>query len=181
MARNKTPKEKKTPFWKKKWFWIAFIVLGLIGWLGSGTEEPSTTSETETPAAESIEEAAVVYTITGGETGEYGKIVTLNKDTDMPVEKYLYKLPAGTYKVTTTDEKMASFFIVKDEIIIDEDNVDYPENLDYVSTDGYLMTAGDDDFNGKAKKEVVVTIAEDESISIPPDGDTSQVFNFEAQ
>lgn len=106
----------------------------------------------------------ITYTIIGELEGEYGKKVVLNKNSNMPVTKYLYKLPAGTYRVTTSFKKMASFFIVKDQIKTTLGN-EYPEELDVVGT-GYLLTAGDYDFNGSAKKEVDITLKEDESIQI---------------
>lgn len=107
---------------------------------------------------------SVIYTITGEIEGEYGKKVVLNKNSDMPATKYLYKLPAGTYKVTTTFKKMVNFFIVKDQIKTTPGN-EYPEEIDVVGS-GYMLTAGDDDFNGHAKKEVNITLKEDESIQI---------------
>ncbi len=120
------------------------------------------------------------YVLTADETGEYGRIVTLNANTDMPVDKYLYKIPAGNYKVTTDHKKLAAFSIVKDEI--GTEDTDYPEVLQYVGdTAQYLLTAGDDDFNGTAKQEVVITIGEDESISIPGDYTTTVNFYFYKQ
>ena len=103
------------------------------------------------------------YTLTGEQLGEYGREVILNKDTDMPVTKYLYKLPSGTYKVTTNNEKVSSFYIVKDELGTEES--EYPEILQYVS-DAYMLTTGFNDLNGRAQKEVEITLNEDESIQI---------------
>lgn len=171
MAKEKVAKQKK-PIYKKVWFWVVVVLL-ILGLPGACSSEPQ-----EQEQSQSQESAPVAYTITCGETGEYGRVVTLNANTDLPTDKYLYKLPAGIYKVTTTNDKLASFFIVKDEITIEEGNSDYPEILDYVTTTGYQLTAGDDDFNGRAKKEVTVTIGEDESISVPVEGD---VLIFEAQ
>lgn len=111
------------------------------------------------------EPAEKLYCIIGNEIGQYGKTVILNADTDMPIEKYLYKIPAGKYKVTTTFKKSASFSIVKDTPINNPENSPYTEELQYVDPP-YLMTAGDDGFNGQAKKEIEITIAEDESICI---------------
>ena len=133
------------------------------------TTEVSEEEMTET-ATESSEEEEVEpdYTITVDETGEFGKVITLNANTDMPVDKYLYKLPAGDYRVTTSNPKATQFSIVKDEIGIEDGNDDYPEILQYVG-DAYLLTAGDDDMNGHAKQEVYITLGEDESISVPGD------------
>ncbi len=136
------------------------------------TDTPTPTdtpAPTDTPTATNEPEKAIsndVYEIKGEKLGEYGKKVILNENTDLPATKYLYKLPAGTYEVTTDTDKMASFFIVKDEITQNSDNPDYPEELNYVSSEGYLLTAGDNDFNGHAKKSVTVELAEDESFQI---------------
>ncbi len=106
-----------------------------------------------------------IYYLFSGETGEYGRIVTLNATTDLPVDKYLYKIPSGKYTISTTFDKLTSAWIVKDEITT-EDNPDYPEVLQYVG-EALQLTAGDNDFNGNAKKEIDIEIAEDESILIP--------------
>ena len=105
------------------------------------------------------EPAENLYCIIGEETGLYGSVVTLGANTDMPVDKYLYKIPAGKYKVTTTFKKLANFSIVKDVL---DSNAD---ELQYVGSP-YSMTAGNDDFNGHAKKELEITISDDESICV---------------
>lgn len=96
------------------------------------------------------------YTITGETLGEYGKRITLNKNTDMPTDKYLYKIPAGTYTATTNNDSKTSFFIVKDEIHKTDDEK-YPEKLNYVEEASYLLTKG---------QTVEFTIKEDESIQL---------------
>ena len=157
---------------KKWWFWVIIVaVLGVIG-LATGGGDTSTTTDSST----NTNEQAVKYTITGETLGQYGKEITLNKDSDMPVKKYLYKLPAGTYKVTTTFDKMASFYVVKDAIGTDEGNSTYPEALQYVG-EAYLLTAGSNDFNGSAKKEVTITLNGDESVSVVG----TETFVFEKQ
>ncbi|MDO4863166.1 MAG: hypothetical protein Q4A05_03250 [Ruminococcus sp.] len=136
------------------------------------TEETTNADVTEateesTEISTSSEEKSIV--ITSGVLGEYGRVTVLNKDTDMPAEKYLYKLPAGNYTVTTTYQKLAAFYVVKDEIAMTGSS-EYPEELQYVS-EGYMLTAGENDFNGTAKKIVEISLAEDESISIPNSGE----------
>lgn len=96
------------------------------------------------------------YTITGETLGEYGKKITLNKNTDMPTDKYLYKIPAGTYTATTNNDSKTSFFIVKDEIHKTDDEK-YPEELNYIEGESYLLTKG---------QTVEFTIKEDESIQL---------------
>ena len=117
----------------------------------------------------------IQYTLVGGETGEYGRKVVLNADTDLPATKYLYKIPSGTYKVTTTFEKMSEFYTVKDNTV-NTGTPEYPEELSYVGGP-YDLTAGTDDFNGRASKEVTLTLAEDESVLI--NGTETLIFVLE--
>jgi len=137
-------KEKLKILSKKWWFWVIVILL-VIGMFG-GTES---------------EDSQIKYTLTGEQLGEYGKKVVLNENSDMPVTKYLYKLPEGTYNVTTTFEKVASFYIVKDETI-NTGVGEYPEELNYVG-EVYLLTNGN---NNNAKKNVEISVKSDESILI---------------
>ena len=119
--------------------------------------------ETDKTENETTEKEKQVIVIDYNELGEYGEDIILNKDTDMPVTKRTYKLPAGDYVVTTDWEKLASFWIVKDEIEKDEGSAPYVEQLQYVG-EAYFLTGGEDDFNGKAKKEVEITLKDDERI-----------------
>ena len=137
-------KEKLKMLSKKWWFWVIVVVL-VIGMFGS------------TESDDSLKK----YTLTGEQLGEYGKKVVLNENSDMPVTKYLYKLPEGTYKVTTTFEKVASFYVVKDETV-NTGTSEYPEELNYVS-EAYFLTNGNDN---NIKKDVEISIKNDESILI---------------
>ena len=148
-------KEKLKMLSKKWWFWVIVVVL-VIGVFGSTESDDSLTK----------------YTLTGEQLGEYGKKVVLNENSDMPVTKYLYKLPEGTYKVTTTFEKVASFYVVKDETV-NTGNSEYPEELNYVS-EAYLLTNGNDN---NIKKNVEISIKNDESILIIG----TNTFTFEKQ
>ena len=169
-------KEKLKEWSKKWWFWviIGVLVIGIIGNLTGekNTEKPIQDTQ---PINENSNQYTqpITYTLIGENLGTFGKIITLNANSDMPVTKYLYKLPEGNYIVTTTYDKMASFFIVKDKIVNNGDEK-YPEELDYVG-EGYLLTNGDDDFNGRAKKSVEISIAIDESISLVG----KETFTFE--
>ena len=106
------------------------------------------------------------YVIDINELGEFGEDIIINKNTDMPVTKRTYKLPSGNYIVTTDYEKLVSFFIVKDDVKIDNDNAPYIEYLENVG-EGYNITAGENNYNGMAKKSVEITIKDDERINFP--------------
>lgn len=147
--------------------WILYLLIGIFG--GNKTDKPTDAEQNTTTVA--TDEQHDVFT--GDRLKPYLRTVVLNENTDLPAEKYLYKLPAGTYIVTTTNEKVTGFFVVKDEIGT-EDNPEYPEILQYVSG-GYRLTAGDNDMNGTVEKSVTVTLREDESFQVV-DNDTSIVF-----
>lgn len=133
----------------------------------AGNSSSAETTTTTTKAETTTTKATKKYEITGGELGDYGKSIVLNQNTDSPVTKYLYKLPAGKYKVVTTTEKVAAFSIVKDQIGIESGNEQYPETLQYSGEMAqYRLTAGDDNFNGTVKKEYSITVSADESIEI---------------
>lgn len=141
---------------KKWWFWVIVVVL-IIGIAGMGAENVDT--DTSNNSNETIK-----YTLTGETLGKYGKKIILNANSDMPTTKYLYKLPEGTYAVTTTFDKLANFYIVKDEIA-NTGTDEYPEELNYVS-EAYFLTNGENNFNGRAKKSVEINVDNDESILI---------------
>ena len=138
----------------KKIITIVFVVFAVISVLQTCSKDDN----------EEKKQEVETYTLVGETIGQYGKEVILNADTDMPSTKYLYKLPAGSYTVTTTFDKLAAFWIVKDEPVNTGTDA-YPEELSYVGGQ-YSLTNGKDDFNGMAKKQVEVTIGEDESILI---------------
>ena len=171
------------------------LLLGLVGCNSANNTQQSTTNpttqtqETEVTVSETtLEETEPTidvietYTLVEGELGEYGRIITLNATTDFPSDEYLYKLPAGQYRVHLTSEYPGFFFIVKDDITTED--TEYPEILDYVpkedgSISGYqLIGTNGNDLNGYAVAEVVITLKEDESISITNDGG-ADVFVFE--
>lgn len=103
------------------------------------------------------------YRIVSDFLGDNGKDVVLNANTDSPVKKRLYKLPRGTYEVSTETDKFATFFIVKDGVVNTGD-APYTEELDYVSKQ-YTLTNGNNDLNGSAKKSVIITLNDNESIN----------------
>lgn len=156
MSKN----EEKKPIYKKWWFWV-IIVLMFFGALGSDTNPTNMIDNTIT---NEVVEQKEVYTIESEEIGQYGKKIILNEKTDLPTTKYLYKLPSGTYKITTTTNETIGICIVKDEIMIEESN--YPESLNYVGEQAII--SGNSNRIGKANitDSVELTINEDESFSL---------------
>lgn len=139
----------------KKIFVCFIVIITLFTITGCNLEDTKNNQSTNEVKEE-------VYTIKNGELGDYGKEVILNKDTDLPAKKYLYKLPSGNYKVTTTNEKYSTFWIVKDEVVRTGTS-DYPEELNYVS-EQYMLTASDNLLNGQATNTASITLNNDESI-----------------
>lgn len=169
LKKNKeTVTKTKKPFYKKWWFWVlAVVVIAAIGGQGADTEEVAEepTPQVEQTAEETEEVESVVYVLDSN--SEFRKVITLNPDTDMPVEKVLYKVPAGKYKATTDFEKVATLGVVKDEL--NQIEGDYPDEFNYV-TEMFNITGKPEDFNEKlAKAEVVIEVGADESISVPND------------
>jgi hypothetical protein len=155
---------------KKWWFWVLIIFVGIpfmvgvfegIGDIATGNVSTNTSIENtiNNTITETSKEA---YTLKGGEIGAYGKKVTLNANTDMPVDKYLYKLPAGKYKITTDNKKTTSFFIVKDNITKNQ-NEKYPEELNIVKS--YLIT-NSDNVEIELKNDESIQIVDNDSITL---------------
>lgn len=130
---------------------IAIAIIMLISACGKNSAADETKPEKET------------IKLTGGELGDYGRIVKLNEKSDSPVDKFLYKIPAGNYKVTTDFNKVVVLYIVKDEVQ-NTGSGNYPEELAYVG-DGYKLSADKKNIkNGIAAGEAEITVGEDESI-----------------
>lgn len=152
---------------KKWWFWliVGIVLLGVLGVIFGDTEEPTVDPNSGNNTVEKEDDSnKLKYVITGEELGDYGRKVVLNANTDAPATKYLYKLPAGKYKATTTYKKICTFWIVKDNVVRTGSD-EYPEELSYVS-EQYTLTAGEDTLNGYAKYEVEFEVKEDESVLI---------------
>lgn len=124
---------------------IAIALFVLISACGNSVAEKNSASQADLSEG--------VIAISSEKPGEYGRLVTLNANSDMPAEMYFYKVPAGNYKVTTDFKKEASINIVKDEVKNTGSGM-YPEELVYVG-ETYKLTAGE---------EIRITIGEDESI-----------------
>lgn len=171
------------------------LLLGLVGCNSATNQQEATTpttqetevtvTETTLKETEPTIEVFETYTLNSSELGEFGRLVTLNATTDMPVDRYLYKLPAGQYRVHITSYYPSSFRVVKDDITIEEGNDEYPEVLDYVQLEEYnngdcfmLIGTNGNDLNGNAVDEVIFNLNEDESVCLYG-SDEGSIYIFE--
>lgn len=160
--------QAEKPFYKKWWFWVIIIlfIIVLFGGSSDNTNVSNNVNYTDNTSSiiEENDTISNVYTIQGEQLGEFGKKITLNSNTDMPVDKYLYKLPAGDYAITTTSENTVSISVVKDELTYE--NSEYPEVLNYVSTPENI--SGNKERIGIAniKDCIEIHLNEDESICV---------------
>ena len=101
--------KKKKPFYKRGWFIALFIVLLAIALLlPDGDDSP----ETDTPLS---------FTLTAGEAGEYGELVTYNEGTEFEEVFYAYYVPEGTYTVTNYGKYMSQINVYSDEKVTTEE------------------------------------------------------------
>lgn len=144
----------------KKFLLIIATVLVSLSLIGCATEKK--------PVKKVEVKKETKYRIVSDYLGDNGKDIVLNANSDSPTTKRLFKIPSGTYEVSTETRKFATFFIVKDKIILEKEDK-YPESLDYVSNQ-YILTNGSNDLNGTAKKSVIITLNDDESINTQLNG-----------
>jgi hypothetical protein len=156
---------------KKWWFWALIILFAIPFWFGviegiidgiKGEYSNTNNISSNVTNTVNIDNDKIVYNLKGEELGEYGKKITLNANTDLPVDKYLYKIPVGKYKVTTTNQKMTSFFIVKDDIVKNKDEK-YSEELNIVES--YLIN-NSDDIEIELKSDESIQIIDNDSITL---------------
>ena len=88
------------------------VLVGCGGSKASDDANPETTQvdeEEQTPEVSPDESAALTIELVAGEPNEYSQEVVLSEDTDMPVRKLCYFVPAGVYEVTNTGEYPVQF------------------------------------------------------------------------
>lgn len=126
----------------------------------------STIVETPKDNNEEVKSGSQII-IESGEYGKYGERIVLGAKTEFPDTRFVYKLPAGDYKVENgSDETIASIAIVKDKLVPYEDNpeIDTFERVGDKIT--YSLATEDFDMNGQAKKSYILSLAEDEKFLI---------------
>ena len=148
---------------KKILLCLTLVLCGSLLLTGCNLDEAKTNNEQSNVEANETIDTPVAYSVKGGETGEYGKVITLNANTDAPAVKYLYKFPSGTYTVTTDAEKVINISVVKDQVA-NTGTAPYTEELNYVTSPQNLT--GSDNMGSLAVKEYEITLNDDESVLI---------------
>ena len=188
--------EKKKKFYQKWWFWVVVIFLLIIianpnsfkdGLQNSiqnntinNTQTDNSSANTENLLSNTTQDTTTqsekqIFTFESEEVGEYGKMIVLNQNTDFPTPKYLYKLPSGTYKVTSTTNNTIGVSVVKDELT--REDGDYPEALNYVGEQSVISGNPQKIGTANIKESATITIGSDESVSLVGKG----TISFEKQ
>lgn len=140
MRNNGTEKKKsKAPI-----IVAAVVGLGIIGSAGNDNDDSKNTNRREKRETTSItttivketewniwedeettitldfDENSKIITLIAGEQGEYGKMITYNKDTEFEENFYAYYVPYGTYKITNVGEYRTQVNVYSNEIVINE-------------------------------------------------------------
>lgn len=111
---------------KKKWIIIAVVVLVvLIGGFGGSDDSSDENS----------------FTLTAGEAGEYGQLITYNKDTEFEETFYAYYIPEGTYTVTNAGEYISQVTVCSNEKVITDAGWEESESVGDVK----LIDVGESD------------------------------------
>lgn len=143
-AENTDAKANK-PFYNQWWFWVivavvvSFIIVGLNPEKNETAEAnipaqtvpativpATTTPKTSAPIATVAPESSLRFTLTAGEKGEYGELMTLNKDTEFEETQYVYYIPAGVYIATNCGEYTDQISIYSREIVITSEGWEEP-------------------------------------------------------
>lgn len=75
--------------------------------INKSTEKPSNTKDNS--------EEKLVFELTAGTKGKYGKTIVYNEGTDGEITRCIYHIPAGTYKITNIGEHISQVNIYSDE------------------------------------------------------------------
>jgi hypothetical protein len=133
MKTEKTGKPKK-PLFKRWWFWLLILVI-IAGAVRGGsnkqqpapaaTAAPAVTADPAPATAEPAAPAALVFTVSSAEPGEYGRQITLNAGTANESSFYGFYIPAGEYTASNMDQKSAvQLTFCKDGTAVNTDGVE---------------------------------------------------------
>lgn len=115
MKANTADRPKK-PILKRWWFWLLILVI-IAGAVRGGSDKqqpapaataaPAVTADPVPAAAEPAAPAALVFTVSSTEPGEYGRQITLNAGTANESTFIGFYIPAGEYTAANIDQKSA--------------------------------------------------------------------------
>lgn len=111
---------------------IVLIVLAVIASVGSGGDSSDAPAQSQSATISATESKNPSFSIIAGEQGEYGELITLNKDTEFEETYYVYRIPAGTYTVTNAGEYPSQFNVYGDTICKTEEGWDELSDSYYV-------------------------------------------------
>lgn len=130
MKKNKGTSQKKS---KAPVIAAVIIGLGVIGAAGNSADEPNTdtqsaetatsyttTAETSAETTSEANFALITFELVAGEQGEYGKMISRNKDTEFEDNRMAYFVPYGTYKITNIGKYLTQVNVYSDETVITE-------------------------------------------------------------
>ena len=117
-----------------------------------GNQDTENTKDTENTDVEPSP-SNISFTITAGQQGECGKLITYNAGTEFAEEFFAYYVPAGTYEVTNNTKYMTQVNVYSDEKTVNEDGWEEPAEVYVVQ----LIDAG---------KTAEITVGENQHIEV---------------
>lgn len=98
--------------------------------ISSTTSMPHTnvTSSVNTPSSSTPKEDRLVFTLTAGNAGEYGKTKVYNAGTEFEKKVYAYYIPTGTYFVTNKGKYRGQVNIYSDETHLTSEGWEEPSS-----------------------------------------------------
>lgn len=141
--------KNKKPIFKKWWFWAIAALLIIVITVSGGNDDPAsaddsvsashaeaaqTNEATSAHESESSTDEHMVFELIAGEAGEYGEQFTLNKDTELEETYYIYRIPAGSYKVTNCGDTMDQFSIYGDTVYVTDAGWEELSDIVYIQT-----------------------------------------------
>lgn len=136
-SNNSSASTNKVPFYKKWWFYAIIVVVLLSSVFGSSNDEnsdqptipPTANTTSNNTTVETASQEKLTFELVAGEQGEYGKMITYNKDTEFEENFYAYYIPAGTYTVTNIGDYLTQVNVYSDEIAVNSSGWEEPAEI----------------------------------------------------